>query len=132
MNAMPYRHSGEIEMPSTITKYNYRGVPAQSKADVQAGPVKLRKRKIDEKTAMDCYNGCNKFATKQHAHHVNHVQPMQEQSALDQFNNFWSNPRHARDTAGIPHLANKLLEPFVDDSQYLDQATNAAEEKLMT
>jgi hypothetical protein len=35
-------------MPSTITKYNYIGVPLCSKADEKAGPVKLRKRKIEE------------------------------------------------------------------------------------
>jgi hypothetical protein len=32
----------------------------------------------------------------------------------------------------MPHLTNKVLEPFVDDSQYLDNAQQAAEEKLLT
>ena len=77
-------------MPSTITRYNYVGVPLWSRADEKANPVKLRKKKIQEQQAMDNYNGCNKFTTKQHAHHVNHVQASQEQSALDQLNNMWS------------------------------------------
>jgi hypothetical protein len=45
-----YRHSAGDEevgnMPSTITKYNYVGVPLWSRADEKANPVKLRKKKI--------------------------------------------------------------------------------------
>ena len=45
-----YRHStGDDEagnMPSTITKYNYVGVPLWSRADEKANPVKLRKKKL--------------------------------------------------------------------------------------
>lgn len=78
---------------------------------------------------MDSYHGCNKFTTKQHAHHVNHVQATQEQSALDQFNNMWNH--HQKGAEPIPYMTNKYLQPFVDDSNYLAEATMAAEEKLV-
>ena len=32
----------------------------------------------------------------------------------------------------MPFMTNKYLQPFVDDSSYLTQATLAAEEKLVT
>jgi hypothetical protein len=45
-----YRHSAGDEeagnMPSTITRYNYVGVPLQSRVDEKANPVKLRKKKL--------------------------------------------------------------------------------------
>lgn len=51
--SQPYRHSAGPDeevgnMPSTITKYNYVGVPLWSRTDQRADPVKLRKKKIQE------------------------------------------------------------------------------------
>jgi hypothetical protein len=49
-NSQPFRHStGDEEagnMPSTITKYHYVGVPLWSQVDEKAHPVKLRKKKL--------------------------------------------------------------------------------------
>jgi hypothetical protein len=55
--SIPYQHLSKDEsksivpvelQPSMITKYNYVGVPAYSRHDERAQPVKLRKKLMDD------------------------------------------------------------------------------------
>jgi hypothetical protein len=40
--------SSNYNSSSLITKYVYKGVPEETKADIRAVPVKLRKMKLEE------------------------------------------------------------------------------------
>lgn len=75
-HSMPYHLDDTVikpveEQASMITKYQYKGVPETSKADIRSVPVKLRRKKMDEQFNINTVLGCQKFTTRQHAHYKN-------------------------------------------------------------